>query len=687
MNRKKLVAVFLVYLLVIQGSSAMVLGNSAGQPTQPGAQVSDSQPRHQHFSSGRRLLLEQNVPFEPEALLDAEWPKKLKGVLNGMPEMKQVRYERAPLQGAYIADTLYLPEKVQLTGHTVILVNNLVFEGRDIVIKGPYDVHIFPTQPVAALGTTLAQALRKKAGIMNVSFGSRPALPSFSLIRDLDQKEKRITINTSIRGVQPAASRLMPTSAPLPTISWSESTPLSMQDQDASGYTRATGPHEEVGTLTWALFGPPTAANGVCPPLAGTSKGQDGSSGTKGGPGYPGGDGAPGQQGQPSGNIDFYVADGDMTQYTLIADGGDGGRGRDAGPGGNGGNGTDGGPGGNGVVCSCTNIGAGGNGGRGGDAGSGGRGGRGGDGGDGGHGGSINVSLPSGHPGVSTSNRGGIFGQGGNAGSGGDPGSPGAGGFPGTGGQSTSCNKSAPDGQPGASGSAGNSGAPGLIGIDGSFGADGATNITRRPPSGQCSAFDPAMIDTTNPDCSPILIDTEGEGFHLTSAAKGVMFDIRGDGHPIRIAWTASESHNAFLALPGPDGLIHNGKELFGNFTPQPASAHPNGFLALAEFDKPEHGGNGDGVIDERDMIYSRLRLWIDANHDGISQPGELHSLRDLGIYSLALNYSESRKTDQFGNQFRYKARVNPGERRDRRDETESGEPGRWTYDVFFVAK
>jgi hypothetical protein len=195
------------------------------------------------------------------------------------------------------------------------------------------------------------------------------------------------------------------------------------------------------------------------------------------------------------------------------------------------------------------------------------------------------------------------------------------------------------------------------------------------------------MIDTTNPDCSPILIDTEGEGFHLTSAAKGVMFDIRGNGHPIRIAWTAAESHNAFLALPGPDGLIHNGKELFGNFTPQPSSAHPNGFLALAEFDKPEHGGNGDGVIDERDMIYSRLRLWIDANHDGISQPGELHSLHELGIYSLALNYSESRKTDQFGNQFRYKARVNPGERRDRRDETESGEPGRWAYDVFFVNK
>jgi len=685
MNRKKLVAVFLVYLLVIQGSSAMVFGNSASQPTQPGTQVNDSQPRHQHFSSGRRLLLEQDVPFEPEALLDAEWPKKLKDVLSGMPAMKQVRYERAPLQGAYIADTLYLPEKVQLTGHTVILVNNLVFEGRDIVIKGPYDVHIFPTQPVAALGTTLVQALRKKAGIMNVSFGSRPALPSFSLIRDLDQREKHVTIDTS-GGSRRATPRLMPTGAKLQTISWSRSRSVNMQDQDTSGNAGADGANGTTGAS--GSNGLPTglkSANGACSPTA-SPAGANGIAGASGGPGWPGGDAGAGTEGQAGGNINTRVSDGDMTQYTYIADGGDGGNGGAGGTGGNGGNGAPGGPGGDGVVCSCTNIGAGGNGGTGGNAGSGARGGHGGDGGFGGRGGAISVSLPANYLGVNTSNRGGQSGRAGNLGQPGDPGSPGAGGTQGTGGQNAACHKSAPDGQPGASGTAGNSGGQSFPGSESQAGQAGALSITYRSGGG-CTAFDPSMIDTSNPDCSPILIDTEGEGFHLTSAAKGVMFDIRGNGHPIRIAWTAAESHNAFLALPGPDGLIHNGKELFGNFTPQPSSAHPNGFLALAEFDKPEHGGNGDGVIDERDMVYSRLCLWIDGNHDGISQPGELHSLRDLGIYSLALNYSESRKTDQFGNQFRYKARVNPGERRDRRDETESGEPGRWAYDVFFGNK
>ena len=187
--------------------------------------------------------------------------------------------------------------------------------------------------------------------------------------------------------------------------------------------------------------------------------------------------------------------------------------------------------------------------------------------------------------------------------------------------------------------------------------------------------------------CSPIIIDSEGEGFHLTSAGTGVMFDISGSGTAIRIAWTDSDYHNAFLALPGADGLVHNGKQLFGNFTSQPASVHPNGFLALAEYDKPENGGNGDGVIDEKDMVFSRLRLWIDANHDGICQPNELHQLSEMNIYSLSFGYFTSSRTDDFGNQFRYKARVNPDERRDKRDKTPSGDPARWAYDVFFVTK
>lgn len=180
---------------------------------------------------------------------------------------------------------------------------------------------------------------------------------------------------------------------------------------------------------------------------------------------------------------------------------------------------------------------------------------------------------------------------------------------------------------------------------------------------------------------SPIVVDVQGVGFHFTSAHGGVLFDITGNGHPVQIAWTDPHFQNAFLALPGPDGLIHNGKQLFGNFTPQPSSPNPNGFIALAQYDKPENGGNGDGIIDRNDEVFSRLRLWIDENHDGICQPAELHKLPDLGISSLSLKYRESRRLDQYGNEFRFRGRINVSN-----PAADTPETDPVIYDVFFVS-
>ena len=157
---------------------------------------------------------------------------------------------------------------------------------------------------------------------------------------------------------------------------------------------------------------------------------------------------------------------------------------------------------------------------------------------------------------------------------------------------------------------------------------------------------------------SPIVIDTKGQGFHLTSLANGVPFELA-PGNPMQVSWTDPGYQNAFLALDrNHNGTIDDGGELFGDHTPQPPSPSPNGYKALAVFDDPKNGGNGNGLIDPGDAIYPSLLLWIDKNHNGISEPGELFSLAELGVFAIDLNYSMDEYEDQYGNTFRYRAFV-----------------------------
>jgi len=144
---------------------------------------------------------------------------------------------------------------------------------------------------------------------------------------------------------------------------------------------------------------------------------------------------------------------------------------------------------------------------------------------------------------------------------------------------------------------------------------------------------------------SPLVLDLVGTGLHLTAlngtVANGgvvapVYFDMENSGFGIATGWIGSGSGLLAMDVNG-NGKIDNQSELFGN---QSGAQGSDGFSSLAKLDS-----NHDGQITAADTNFNKLRVWVDSNQDGISQPGELFTLAQLGITSINLNDSQVNQT------------------------------------------
>jgi hypothetical protein len=147
---------------------------------------------------------------------------------------------------------------------------------------------------------------------------------------------------------------------------------------------------------------------------------------------------------------------------------------------------------------------------------------------------------------------------------------------------------------------------------------------------------------------SPIILDLDGDGVETLNVKDGAYFDHDGNGFAEQTGWAGADDGLLVWDRDG-DGRIKDGTELFGNETLlNDGSKAADGFQALAELDD-----NADGRVDASDAAFANLRVWKDADGDGVSSAGELLSLTDLGIESIATGYSASGLVDAQGNQHR----------------------------------
>ena len=124
---------------------------------------------------------------------------------------------------------------------------------------------------------------------------------------------------------------------------------------------------------------------------------------------------------------------------------------------------------------------------------------------------------------------------------------------------------------------------------------------------------------------TPVALDLNGDG---QIGYGHVVMDVNGDGQKELTAWTDAQDGVLVWDKLG-DGVVHDSSQyafsLYGGETDLQGLA--------AAFDS-----NQDGSFDARDALFTQFAVWRDANQNGVSDAGEVHSLLDLGITSLNLS-------------------------------------------------
>ncbi|MBB3458852.1 hypothetical protein FHT86_007178, partial [Rhizobium sp. BK313] len=117
----------------------------------------------------------------------------------------------------------------------------------------------------------------------------------------------------------------------------------------------------------------------------------------------------------------------------------------------------------------------------------------------------------------------------------------------------------------------------------------------------------------------PLVLNLSGKQVHTVSAqASNVHFNVTGNGANVPTGWITSDE--GFLVLDPNGENITSGAQWIPSF----------GFLQ-------QYDVNHNGVLTAREADAAGIKVWIDKNSDGVTEPGELYTLGALGIASINL--------------------------------------------------
>ena len=155
--------------------------------------------------------------------------------------------------------------------------------------------------------------------------------------------------------------------------------------------------------------------------------------------------------------------------------------------------------------------------------------------------------------------------------------------------------------------------------------------------------------------CPMVISLDPGSQYAFTPVARGVAFDIDGNGDLDQVSWTEASSDLAFLALDEDgDGRITNGRELIGGHRTSRDRNGPSALLALAA---DALQGERRSTINVENPLFFKLLLWTDTNHDGRTDAAEMRPASDV-VSAIGLGFSRQHLEDANGNESRFRGFV-----------------------------